>query len=143
RYPGLEGSSRQPDSFLDRQLLRSQTTWSCNELVQVDDGGGLVSRANALAPGSENLVVQGLSAVSLRHLIDADCDAQEQHLVLARRDGDSIHEIGREPLLGDRCHDLSAGGDLKLVVQDVALRLDLGVALAFNGAALAPAVANW
>src|SRR5690242_20420898 len=69
-----------------------------------------------------------LAAVVLRHLVDRDRDAEHEHLVLPRRDGDAVHEIRGEPLLGDRGHDRVARRDLEFVVQDVAGRLELAVA---------------
>src|SRR4029077_7302620 len=78
-----------------------------------------------------------LAPVGLRELVDAHRRAQQQHLVLSRRDRDPVRLADREPALGDRGHELATGLDLVLVVEDVALRLELGAAGALEREVLA------
>ena len=63
------------------------------------------------------------------HLVDADRGREDERVVLARRDLDPVRVAHAKPALGDLADRVAVALDLVLVVDDVALRLQLAAAL--------------
>ena len=59
------------------------------------------------------------------HLIDAHRHRQDQHIILTRIDRNTVAVAQAEPLLGDFRHLVAAFADGVLVIQDVALHIQV------------------
>src|SRR4029450_11246739 len=68
-------------------------------------------------------------AVVLGEVVDADGEGQDEGVVLAGDDGHAVGVADAEPALGDVGHRDAVPGDLVLVVEDVALDLQLAAVL--------------
>src|SRR5712692_4801901 len=126
-----------PASWAAR-MTATPALWEMRSYVRHEPSdSSLTSRSEDPSRRRSSGLTASVAAVVLRHLVDADGGAQQQDLVLAGRDRHAVHLADREPPFRDRRHDLSAGRDLELVIQDVALRLEHAVARDLDREALA------
>jgi hypothetical protein len=78
--------------------------------------GGFASAWNAAGTGP---------ASAIAHLVDRDRQCQEQWFVLALPDLDAVGVADAQPLLRHGCHDVALALDLVLVIDYVAVRLEI------------------
>src|SRR6202165_5760111 len=126
-----------PASWAAR-ITATPASWEIRSYVRHEpNDSSLTSRSEVPRRRRSRVLTSSVPAVVLRHLVDADCGAQQQHLVLAGGDRHAVHVADREPPFRDRRDDLSSGRDLELVVQDVALRFEHTIAGDLDREALA------